>query len=350
MILNDNEKARLDNLFNNLHEHKIDKDSRVLIVDGMNTFIRSFSAVPTLNENGLHIGGISGFLMSIGSAIKLLNPTRVIVVFDGEGGSLKRRKMYSGYKNGRRSKVRLNRTYSELTSMNIENKNMELEFSRIVEYLKILPVTIISMNQIEADDTIAFLARTAFNKSKEVFIMSTDKDFLQLASENIKIWSPTKKLLYDCNQIKKEYNIYCNNFIFYRIMEGDVSDNIPGIKGAGLKTIIKAFPFITEPEQLKLENFIIYSKNNIDKLKFYAKVVEGEEILVRNYNLMQLTETLIQPFTQLKITDILTKTVPHLNDFKFIQMINDDGINVLAENYDYNKWKNEVWSRLNLYN
>ena len=350
MILNDSEKARLDNLFNNLHEHKIDKDSRVLIVDGMNTFIRSFSAVPTLNENGLHIGGISGFLMSIGSAIKLLNPTRVIVVFDGEGGSLKRRKMYSGYKNGRRSKVRLNRTYSELTSMNIENKNMELEFSRIVEYLKILPVTIISMNQIEADDTIAFLARTAFNKSKEVFIMSTDKDFLQLASENVKIWSPTKKLLYDCNQIKKEYNIYCNNFIFYRIMEGDVSDNIPGIKGAGLKTIIKAFPFITEPEQLKLENFIIYSKNNIDKLKFYAKVVEGEEILVRNYNLMQLTETLIQPFTQLKITDILTKTVPHLNDFKFIQMINDDGINVLAENYDYNKWKNDVWSRLNLYN
>ena len=65
---------------------------------------------------------------------------------------------------------------------------------------------------------------------------------------------------------------------------------------------------------------------------------------------MQLTETLIQPFTQLKITDILTKQIPHLNDFKFIQMINDDGINVLAENYDYNKWKNDVWSRLNLYN
>ena len=350
MILSDSEKARLDNLFNNLHEHKIDKDSRVLIVDGMNTFIRSFSAVPTLNDNGLHIGGISGFLMSIGSAIKLLNPTRVIVVFDGEGGSLKRRKMYSGYKNGRRTKVRLNRTYSELTSMNIENKNMEIEFSRIIEYLKILPVTIISMNQIEADDTIAFLARTAFAKSKEIFIMSTDKDFLQLASENVKIWSPTKKLLYDCNQIKKEYNVYCNNFIFYRIMEGDVSDNIPGIKGAGLKTIIKAFPFITESEQLKLENFIIYAKNNIDKLKIYAKIVEGEDILIRNYNLMQLTETLIQPFTQLKITDILTKQIPHLNDFKFIQMINDDGINVLAENYDYNKWKNDVWSRLNLYN
>lgn len=349
MLLSDKEKSRLDDLFNNLDKKKIDKDNRVLIVDGMNTFIRSFSAVPTLNDNGLHIGGISGFLMSIGSAIKLLNPTRVIVVFDGEGGSLKRRKIYSEYKKGRRTKVRLNRTYSELTSMNIENKNMELEFSRIVEYLKILPVTVIAMNQIEADDTIAFLAKTAFNKSKEVVIMSTDKDFLQLASDNIKIWSPTKKLLYDCNEIKKEYNIYCNNFIFYRIMEGDVSDNIPGIKGAGLKTIIKAFPFITESNQLKLENFIIYSKNNIDKLKIYAKIVEGEQILIRNYNLMQLTNTLIQPFTQLKITDILSKPIPHLSDFKLIQMINEDGINLISESCDYSRWTNEVWSRLNFY-
>ena len=64
----------------------------MLIVDGLNTFIRVFSVMPTLNENGVHVGGIVGFLKSVGFAINMFNPTRTIIVFDGKGGSNRRRK------------------------------------------------------------------------------------------------------------------------------------------------------------------------------------------------------------------------------------------------------------------
>ena len=56
-------------------------DDKVLVIDGLNTFIRCFSAMPTLNDDGAHVGGIVGFLRSIGYAIKTIRPTRTIIVF-----------------------------------------------------------------------------------------------------------------------------------------------------------------------------------------------------------------------------------------------------------------------------
>ena len=81
-------------------------DSEILIVDFMNTFIRSFMASPSLSSNGDHTGGIAGCLKSIGAAVKLINPTRLIIVSDGNGGSLKRKKIYPEYKTDFTSKVK----------------------------------------------------------------------------------------------------------------------------------------------------------------------------------------------------------------------------------------------------
>src|ERR1035437_9060610 len=77
----------------------------VLIVDGYNTFIRCFAAIPTLNEDGLHTGGMAGFLKSVGYALKMYKPDRCVIVFDGAGGSMKRRKIYPDYKAHKRTKV-----------------------------------------------------------------------------------------------------------------------------------------------------------------------------------------------------------------------------------------------------
>ena len=63
------------------------KDSHLLVIDGLNTFIRVFSAVPALNDDGQHIGGVTGFLRSVAAVIRQIKPTRCIIVFDGKGGS-----------------------------------------------------------------------------------------------------------------------------------------------------------------------------------------------------------------------------------------------------------------------
>ena len=94
----------------NINRHK---NSRVLIIDGLNTFIRCWSSIPTMNDDGDHVGGVTVLLKSIGYAIRQTQPTRVVVVFDGKGGSTSTvKKRFSGYKAQRdKNKLRVNRQY-----------------------------------------------------------------------------------------------------------------------------------------------------------------------------------------------------------------------------------------------
>lgn len=344
------EKKKLFSLFENIKEDvgteglQKTTNSDILLIDGLNTFIRSFMAVPSMNNDGLHIGGIAGFLKSVGYAIKLINPTRVVVVFDGNGGSQKRRKIYPDYKKGRRTRIKFNRTYDDLSSSDIEEKNLKKELLRLVSYLDVLPVTVMAIDNIEADDTIAYLCEETF-KDSNVTIMSTDKDFLQLASERVKIWSPVKKKLFGCKEIVDEYGITCNNFIYYRIMEGDVSDNIPGIDGAGIKRITQAFPFLAEDKQVTLQELYNYSENYKSKYKLYERVLNDKLLLERNYELMQLKTTGIQSFTQLRIEEVIQKPVPRIDKMSFSKLITEDKMWSNIPNYMV--WLNETWGKLN---
>ena len=116
----------------------------VLLIDGMNLFIRVFSAIPTTNDDGIHIGGIVGFLRSLAYSINMIRPTRTIIVFDGKGGSNRRRKIFPEYKMGRKMSYRLNRAHDFLTREE-EQKMMIRQLNRVVEYLECLPVNIINM-------------------------------------------------------------------------------------------------------------------------------------------------------------------------------------------------------------
>ena len=74
--------------------------------------------------------------------------------------------------------------------------------------------------------------------------MSTDKDFLQLVDNRIRVWSPTKKKLYDLEKVLEEYKYYIKNLLLSRILEGDQSDNIKGVMGIGTKTLFEKFSTI----------------------------------------------------------------------------------------------------------
>ncbi len=176
------------------------------LVMPLNEFLRTGNFNLSESERYLVLSGIAGCLKSIGYAAKLINPTKIVVVSDGQGGSLKRRKIYPEYKSGRKTKIRLNRAYDDLSDPDTEDKNLKKQLLRTVQYLDKLPVTTMAIDHIEADDTIAYLA-TEYFKNSNVTIMSADKDFLQLAGDRIKVWSPTKKKLYGCAEILLEYGI-----------------------------------------------------------------------------------------------------------------------------------------------
>jgi 5'-3' exonuclease len=348
MDISKDDKKKLFSLFENIDNGppslNTNSESSILIVDALNLFIRAWSVSPYLNEDGVHTGGISGFLKSLGCAIKLFSPTRCIIVFDGEGGSQKRRQIYSEYKNKRRTKIRINRAYVDNVDDSVEDKNKLRQLLRVVRYLDCLPVTTLSVDNVEADDVIAYLSVDKF-KNSNITVMSADKDFLQLASERIKIWSPTKKKLYGCAEIVGEYGISCENYINYRILEGDVSDNISGIKGAGLKTIKKCFPIFENHHRYSIDEICNYADSNKGKLKLYDTVLSERKTLERNYDLMQLNTTQMQPGTQLKINDIVDIKVPKLNRFEFSKLVTEDGIWNNIPNYQI--WVGDVFNKLN---
>src|SRR5512135_204014 len=125
-------------------------NGRVLVVDALNSYIRCFAAVPTMNDDGTHVGGISGFLKSVGAAIRTFRPSRCVLVFDGKGGSQRRRKLYPEYKDGRHSMTRLNRTY-DFKDKTEEEEAMKWQLVSLAHMLRCLPVTVLSPPNVEAE-------------------------------------------------------------------------------------------------------------------------------------------------------------------------------------------------------
>jgi len=316
----------------------------VLLIDGLNTFIRVFSAIPTTNEDGVHIGGIVGFLRSVGFAINMVRPTRTIIVFDGKGGSNRRRKIFPEYKAGRKMSVRLNRHLDVSLTREDEHKMMIRQLNRVVEYLECLPLTIITQDNIEADDVIGYCAKHLFKGNKST-IMSTDKDFLQLVDKNIRVYSPTKKLMYDEQRVLEEYGISSTNFLLYRIMDGDKSDGIPGIRGAGLKTLLKVFPWLSSPHKMTLEDVLKTSTPKKDKYKLCETIIDSRDQLFLNKKLMDLDELNISGNSKLKIQDKVAFPIQRLVKHKFQRMFLEDKLYTALPNLD--SWLHSTFNRLN---
>jgi len=287
-------------------------NENVLIIDGLNTFIRVFSVIPTTNDNGTHIGGIVGFLKSIGYTINMFRPTRCIIIWDGKGGSSRRRKMYPEYKAKRKTNIRLNRAY-DFETIEEERANMIRQIQRTIEYLDFLPITMLSIDNVEADDIIAYTAKQVLTDSK-VTIMSSDKDFLQLVDDRISVWAPTKKKLYTPENVLEEYGIPSHNLLMYRIFDGDKSDNINGVFGYGLKTVIKKLPFLQEDKQFSVDDAI----TEVDELE------EHREIMERNFDLMQLHNVDISASAKTKTIDKIREPIPKLDKVTFKKMFLDD--------------------------
>ena len=325
-------------------------NSDALLVDGMNTFMRVWSMYPTTNENGDHIGGYTGFLKSIGHAIRLRKPTRCIVVFDGKGGSTRRRKIFPDYKMKKNVRFRVNRALSLDMDQNEESSSMKYQIIKLIEYLNMLPVTTICMDNVEADDVMALLARSYFSGlGKKCTIMSTDKDFLQLVDEDVTVYSPTKRTVYTPEKVSLEYGIHPNNFLLYRTIDGDRGDNIDGIKGVGEKKLKTAFPELSTEAKLSVDDLLKISEEKKKEMPLYKNFLkeENQSLLKRNYDLMQLVDSILPASMQTKIFDHVDSPVTELNKFEFSKKFAEDQLWAAFPNH--HTWLMETWTILNNY-
>ena len=292
---------------------------KVLLVDAMNTFLRSFAIINHINPKGNHIGGLTGFLKSIGFAIKHINPTRVVIVFEGEGSTNNKKNLFPDYKATRKIKRITN--FDGFSSQEEESESIENQLLRLVEYLQCLPLDLAVIDRAEADDTIAYLCNE-FQKESDVVIMSSDQDFLQLINDRVTVYSPTKKKFYDPNKVKEEYGLPPQNYLQMKILLGDASDNVPGVPKLGPKKLIKNFPELQEEKIVNLSEILEKSKTN--KGPMYEAVSMFSHQLKINEKLMDLHNPNLSEMMKLEIKNVIECPKSTMDKTKFLTMYQQD--------------------------
>lgn len=305
-------------IFDSLKSEKVEEslNSRVLLIDGLNTFLRAFTAIGWVNKDLSHIGGLTGFLRSLGYIIKLVRPTRVIVVFDGQGSSTNKRYIYPEYKANRG----LNRVtnWDSFESQKDESEAITSQIVRLVYYLKTLPVDLISIDKIEADDVIGYIAGKL---DGEITIMSSDKDYLQLVSDKISVYSPTKKKFYDRDLVLSEFGVTPKNFLTQKILLGDSGDNVPGVKGLGSKTMLKSFPELGTEQEISLDDILSKCEG---KKKIFESIKNYEFQLRINKRLMDLKDPNIPEEAIEEINSVLLEAKKAFHSQDFLDLYRED--------------------------
>jgi 5'-3' exonuclease len=308
-------------MFDSLTEQKeeLNIDSRVLLIDSLNMFMRSFAIIQHTNKSLTPIGGLTGFLRSLGSSISLVRPTRVILVFDGKGSSTNKRYIYPEYKANRG--IRRITNWDHYENQEDESESMTNQLVRLIEYLKCLPVDLVSIDKIEADDVIGRLAK---KYGKEVTVVSSDRDYLQLVDDRITVFSPTKKIFYNKRRVLEEYGVHPNNFLIQKMLLGDTGDNVPGVNGLGQKTLLKEFPKLANETPVTLEEILEVCEGGSKKV--HGNVLSFKNQLKINQLLMDLNNPNIPDEDVLALENMLLEPYKHFDSQEFVKLYNEDDL------------------------
>lgn len=334
-------KKDLLNLLNNIQEQgeELPQSERYLLIDGLNLFFRNFSAINAVNSNGVHIGGLGGFFRSLGALIRTIQPTQVYVVFDGPGSSNNRKNIIPEYKSARNiTRVTKHELFDNLEE---EDDSKIDQIIRIIQYLQTLPVKTISLSRVEADDIIAYLSSTLPTKPEDrVFIVSSDKDYLQLVTEKVIVYRPIEKEYYTTDTVKEKFGIAPSNFLLYKLLMGDNSDGITGIKGLGPKGLFKRFPEL-KTQDLSFEDLLGIAESKLKEHVVYARVLHDITDLENKYKIMDLSNPMMSDKDKEYVDEFVKTTPLEFHPEEFVKMCNEDQIGNLIRNTDF--WVRDVF-------
>lgn len=199
--------------------------SKLVLVDGNAIVHRAYHALPPLSKkDGQLTNAVYGFFSMVLKIISDLAPTHLVVCFDRPAPTF-RKQMYVGY---------------QATRPKMEDE-LSNQFKIIHEILEKINVSIFELDGFEADDLIGTLSKQAVSDFNfdQVIILTGDRDMLQLVNHKVFILAPitgvTKMILFDEEKVKEKYGLEPHQFVDYKSLVGDSSDNYPGVTGIGPK-------------------------------------------------------------------------------------------------------------------
>jgi len=301
--------------------------TKTLLVDANNLLKIGFYGVKEFYHKGEHIGGIYHFLNTLRKFIEEQNFDKVVVMWDGDSNSSSRKLIYPKYKEQRSS-----------TDTDQKKESFYRQKERIKQYLEEMFVRQVEVNNNESDDLIAYYCHISDDEQKTIF--SSDRDLTQLISEKVSVYSPQQKRTYKMGDMikNKDLEFPHYNIKTTKILCGDTSDNIDGIRYLGEKTLVKLFPEILENPTTfsdilsKAELLLKEDKENTAlKNLLTGKTKEGiygEEFFVINQKIIDLSEPLITDEGKTIVEEYYKETLdPDGRGYKnLIKMMMDDGI------------------------
>ena len=264
------------------------KNGGYTVVFDMNNIMKMASVDHKMNNDGKEYGIILTSIKMIGDVLKKKDFNYCIAAYDGEGSGVLRYQYYEDYKANRGKNYELHdpnlpeyyKKQNEFTKLVLslarENSKTESDndsFARqksiIKQILEELCIRQYEFENVEGDDIISYYI-TAKKPDEKVVIVSSDKDLTQLISDTVIVYNPRKKEFITKDNAIKEIGVLSENVVLEKMICGDVSDNIKGVKGVGNETLAKLFPEIKE-KKIDLGFILRRSRELLDERKANKK-------------------------------------------------------------------------------
>lgn len=288
----------------------------LVLVDGSSYLYRAFHAFPPLtNREGEPTGAMYGVLNMLKSLITQVEPSHIAVVFDAKGKTF-RDELFEQYKSHRPPMP----------------DDLRAQIQPLHSIIKALGIPLISVEGVEADDVIGTLAVQAAKDGKHVLISTGDKDMAQLVNDHIMLINTMNNTLLDREAVIDKYGIPPELVIDWLALQGDSSDNIPGVKGVGEKTALALLQGIGSIQTI-YENLDKVAELGFRGAKTFAPKLLAEKEMA---DLSYLLAT-IKTDVPLDITHDQLTTSPQ----------NHDQLVELFGKYEFKKWLSEVMNGTN---
>ncbi len=277
----------------------------LLLVDGHNLLFQMFYGMPNriIGQNGNTCHGVVGFIGGLLKMIKMLEPTHLFVIFDGEKGTDKNT-IDEAYKANRID-------YTDV----VEEENPFSQLPLIYQVLDYLKIPHLETDGYETDDLIA--SYVFKNKEQLITIASSDQDFLQLVNDLVGqfVYRGKMSVYYNPAEVMKRYTITPDLVVMYKCLLGDNSDNLKGVLGVG-----KITASILANKYRSLDN--LYANLSELSPKLGENLLKAHSLVYRNQQLIKLNDVIALPyeFNELIIKEDL-KNLKTMDILKTLQII-----------------------------
>jgi len=330
--------------------HDLNSGKHLILVDGSGFIFRAYHALPPLTKSdGTPTGAVSGYcnmLFKLINELKEFKATHIAVVFDHKDKTF-RSNIYPDYKANRPPPP----------------EDLVPQFQLIRDATEAFGFLAIDKKGYEADDIIATLAKNATEEGAIVTIFSSDKDLMQLVSDDIKMYDPIRNIFIDIDRVREKFGVTPDKVIDVQALIGDKVDNVPGVPGVGIKTASSLIAEFKTVENLvekyeaidkdRIKNLI---SNNINKIILSKKLVTLLKTVEINTNLHDLDLGALNlakllAFTKLMELNSLSKRISsqleELNSSKTSkddqrELIPSEKYEVIRTEDDLNKWCEKI--------